>query len=217
MSRPVAVTGWAVQLDPEQAPAVLGRKGLLFKDPATRLALCAVHRALGRPDGLRTPAVLDPDTAVVASSNLGNVSTVAEVSRTVAAEGGRGVSPMAAPNASSNVVAGAVALWFRFGGPNFMLCSGETSGLDAVATGALLIRAGRAARVVVVGTEPDDADARALYPGLKAGAACVILEPAGRAAGPLLRMTPSGDDWAGHYGARGVLQAAEAAMRDGAA
>ncbi|MCI4066466.1 hypothetical protein MRQ36_29485 [Micromonospora sp. R77] len=128
MSRPVAVTGWAVHLDAADAPAVLGRKGLLYKEPATRLALCAVHRALGLPDGARPGTALDPDTAVVASSNLGNIGTVVDVARTVAREGGRGVSLMAAPNASSNVVAGTVALWFRFGGPNLMLCNGETSG-----------------------------------------------------------------------------------------
>ncbi|MBM0240501.1 beta-ketoacyl synthase [Micromonospora sp. ATA32] len=183
MSRSVAVTGWAVHLDVAQAPAMLGRKGLLYKEPATRLALCAVHRALGLPDGVRPSTGLDPDTAVVASSNLGNIATVAGVTRTVACEGGRGVSPMAAPNASSNVVAGTVALWFRFGGPNLMLCNGETSGLDAVAAGALLIRSGRAGRVVVVGTEPADADAVAVYPAIRAGAACVVLEPAARAAG----------------------------------
>ncbi|MCI4066467.1 hypothetical protein MRQ36_29490 [Micromonospora sp. R77] len=51
-----------------------------------------------------------------------------------------------------------------------------------MATGALLIRAGRAARVVVVGTEPADEDAAAIRPGIRAGAACVILEPAGPAA-----------------------------------
>lgn len=218
MTGPVAVTGWAVHLDAADARQVLGRKGLLAKEPATRLALCAVHRALGCPDGARPDRPLDPGTAVVVSSNLGNIGTVAEVTRVVARDGGRAVSPLTAPNASSNVIAGAVALWFRFGGPNLMLCSGEAAGLDAVVTAVRLLRAGRARRVVVAGAEPDDPDAAALRPGLRAGAACVVLEPVDRAAGPrLLPVAPDGGPssagWAGHYGARGVLQVAEAAGR----
>ncbi|MFE9655875.1 beta-ketoacyl synthase N-terminal-like domain-containing protein [Micromonospora sp. NPDC006431] len=233
---------------PDRAHTLLGRKGLLYKEPATRLALCAVHRALGLPDGVRPDAALDPGTAVVAASNLGNVGTVIDVTRAVAREGSRGVSPMAAPNASSNVIASSVALWFRLGGPNLMVCSGETAGLDALALGALLLRAGRADRVLVVGAEPDDetavavrrgpAAAGAAAPPLRAGAACVVLEPAARAAAPLATLTvgpavrrradvppwPAGPRvvvgpghldpaaaWGDCYGAQGVLQAALAA------
>ena len=174
---------------PEAAHELLGRKGLLGKDPATRLALCAVHRALGLPP--RTPREQgppDPGVAVVASSNFGNVSTVVDVVRSVRRSGRSGVSPLAAPNASSNSLASAVAIWFRFGGANLLVCSGATAGLDAVALGALLLRAGRARRVVVVGAEPADEVAAALqqrragHPApLRAGAACVILEPAAAA------------------------------------
>jgi len=180
----------------EAAHELLGRKGLLGKDPATRLALCAVHRALGLP--ARTPREQgppDPDVAVVASSNFGNVSTVVDVVRSVRRSGRSGVSPLAAPNASSNSLASGVAIWFRFGGPNLLVCSGATAGLDAVALGALLLRAGRARRVVVVGAEPADEVAAALQetraapPGpLRAGAACVVLEPA-MAGHPLVRST----------------------------
>jgi hypothetical protein len=208
---------------PERASAVVGRKGLLAKEPATRLALCAVHRALGLPAGQRParPWPAAPDTAVIACSNLGNVGTVAAVTRTVAAEGGRGVSILDAPNASSNVVASTVALWFGFGGPNLMVCSGSTAGLDGLRLAGLLLRAGRARRVVLVGTEPDDEAARALYGGpLRAGAACVVLQAGrGRDAPPRLRggleVGPGGFDPAAHwgpcYGADGVVALALAA------
>ncbi|WP_341720861.1 beta-ketoacyl synthase N-terminal-like domain-containing protein [Micromonospora sp. FIMYZ51] len=168
---------------PERARDLLGRKGLLYKEPATLLALCAVHRALGLPAGHRPAVEVDPGVAVVACGNLGNVATVAEVTRTVAAEGGRAVSPLAAPNASSNVVASTVALWFGFGGPNLMICTGATAGLDGLAMAALLLRGRRARRVVVVGAEPADEVASAIHAAgeyghpLRAGAACVILEP----------------------------------------
>jgi 3-oxoacyl-(acyl-carrier-protein) synthase len=191
----VAVTGWAVHVPaddpvgrlaggaaspaqpPERAHELLGRKGLLAKEPATRLALCAVHRALGLPAAApRSAGRPDPRTAVVASSNLGNVATVCRVVRTVHESGGRDVSPLDVPNASSNVVASSVAIWFRLGGPNLMVCSGATGGLDAIALAALLLRAGRADRCVVVGTEPDDEVVAALAGRARAGAAAVVLE-----------------------------------------
>jgi 3-oxoacyl-[acyl-carrier-protein] synthase II len=171
----------------ERAHELLGRKGLLAKDEATRLALCAVWRALG--GAVRHPApaeALDPDTAVVACSNLGNVGGVIRIARTARTEGGRNVSVLDAPNASSNVIASTVAIWFRFGGPNLMVCSGATAGLDAVALGGLLLRSGRAKRVVVVGAEPADPVAAqirgARAPATErtrapAAAAAIILEP----------------------------------------
>jgi 3-oxoacyl-(acyl-carrier-protein) synthase len=74
-----------------------------------------------------------------------------------------------------------VAIWFGFGGPNLMVCSGHPAGLDAIALGALLLGSGRARRVIVVGVEPDDPTAAALCPGPRPRqvAACVVLEPAG--------------------------------------
>ncbi|KAA2265816.1 beta-ketoacyl synthase [Solihabitans fulvus] len=250
----IAVTSWSVWLPglgpaetlggwspgpacrPEEAGELLGRKGLLNKEPATRLALCAVHRALGLPPGHRRGrgAPPDPDTAVVASSNLGNVHTTCAVARAVRDQGVRGVSPLDAPNVSSNVIASSVAIWFGFGGPNLMVCSGHPSGLDAIALGGLLLASGRARRVVAVGVEPDDPIAAALCapgPPLRQAAACVVLEPSGgivldrvtEAAGPVFRdeATPTivigpGGDGAldltrrlGHtYGALGVLQVA---------
>jgi 3-oxoacyl-[acyl-carrier-protein] synthase II len=222
--------GWAAREAPApgQAAAVIGRKGLLAKEPATRLALCAVHRALGLPAGQRAPRAAPPapGTAVVACGNLGNAGTVAAVTRTVAAEGGRHVSILEAPNASSNIIASAVALWFGFGGPNLMVCSGSTAGLDGLRLARLLLRAGRADRVVLVGAEPDDEVAVTLYRAggqarsLRAGAACVVLEAAtGLPRGPVgsrsLAVGPDGFDpvahWGDCYGAQGVVALALAA------
>ncbi|HCT80092.1 MAG TPA: beta-ketoacyl synthase [Micromonosporaceae bacterium] len=220
----VAVTGWSVHLPgvdeacaPEQASTLLGRKGLLMKEPATRLALCAVHRALKMGVGERVDGPVRTDTAVVASSNLGNVETVVDVVRTVTADGGKAVSPMVAPNASSNVLSGTVAMWFKLGGPNLMLCSGRESGLHALRLGALLLRSGRASRVVVVGAEPDDPVATGIHAQggsnvpLRAGAACVILEQSDEGLSlESLKSSPlsgTGDC----YGAQGILEIALAA------
>ncbi|HEY3956691.1 MAG TPA: beta-ketoacyl synthase N-terminal-like domain-containing protein [Streptosporangiaceae bacterium] len=185
---------------PERAAALLGRKGLLAKEPATRMALCAVHRALRLPAGQRPRSPVVPGTAVVACSNLGNVGTVAAVARQLAAEGGRGVSILDAPNVSSNVIASTVALWFGFGGPNLMVCSGRAAGRHGLRLAALLLAARRAGRVVLVGAEAADDVASALHrdggsrrsgikertaapwPALRTGAACLVLEAA--ASGP---------------------------------
>ncbi len=227
---PIAVTAWGihvpdVSLDaaigvatgdpacpPERAQELLGLKGLLNKDAATRLALCAIHRALGLPPRApRASGPPDPRVAIVASSNLGNVSTVQAVVRTLRTGSLKDVSALDAPNASSNVIATTAAIWFRFGGPNLMVCSGATSGLDAVSLGCTLLRARRADRVIVVGSEPGDAAAHQLFARraatqrgdrLCAGAAAVVLERADDAAAtdaPVLgaihhSMTVSRDD-----------------------
>jgi 3-oxoacyl-[acyl-carrier-protein] synthase II len=159
------ITGWAVDIPDEGGDAatgehareLLGRRGLRYKESATLLALCAVHRALrlapGAPRSCEAP---DPRTGVVVSSNVGNAATVARVVHTLRTSSLRDVSLLDAPNASSNAIAASIAIWFRLGGPNLTVCSGATAGLDAVWLGSLLLRSGRVDRVVVVGVEPGD-------------------------------------------------------------
>lgn len=236
LGRPPGAWAEEVAVPAERSATLLGRKGLLSKEPATRLALCAVHRALGMAPAQRPDWPLDPDTAVVVAGNLGNVGSVARVTGTVADEGARAVSVLDAPNVSSNVVASTVALWFRFGGPNLMVCSGADAGLDALELAGLLLRAGRATRVVLVGAEADDEvamavhDARPDAPPLRAGAACVVLRAAhpdalpaageavirtATAARPALVVARDHLDttghWGDHYGAQGVVDLALAA------
>lgn len=192
----LAVAGWAVHVPgrsaaelpgspaepacpPEDAKDVLGRKGLLGKEPSTRLALCAVHRALGLPPGkLAEPLPYAPGTAVVVASNLGNVETVCTVLDDMRERGGTAVSPLDAPNASSNVIASSLAIKYGFNGPNLAVCSGATAGLDAVRLARLLILGGRAERAVVVGVEPADPVASALS-GLRTGAPGPLVAGAG--------------------------------------
>lgn len=258
---PIAVTGWGVHV-PGPAPTImvggtalagarvpglggavpagqagelLGRKGLLGLEPSTRLALCAAQAALGgTPRRPRAPDGPDPRTAVVVSSNLGNVATVVHIVDTIRTDSWRYLSPLHAPNASSNVIATTVAIWFQLGGPNLMICSGAAAGLDAVAAGVSLLRADRADRVVVVGAEPDDEVAQGLHRSrscaaarrtLRAGAGCVVLEPADRAeaGAPRLVIDPEPapgaapplvglpEAWGDLYGASGVIALAAAA------
>ncbi|GAA4671684.1 beta-ketoacyl synthase N-terminal-like domain-containing protein [Streptomyces youssoufiensis] len=247
--QPLSVAGWAVHVPglteadlpgspvepacgPDDAKDVLGRKGLLGKEPSTRLALCATHRALGLPPGkLAEPLPYAPGTAVVVASNLGNVETVSTVLDDMRSRGGNVVSPLDAPNASSNVIASSIAIRYGFTGPNLAVCSGATAGLDAVRLARLLLLAGRAERAVVVGVEPADPVARALAalrpgdPGeLIAGAGCVLLgrpgawpTDTGLTVGPVVRHTSDpgaadGEPAVGElYGAAGVVRLAAAA------
>ncbi|OEU87015.1 hypothetical protein DB35_25985 [Streptomyces abyssalis] len=134
----------------------IGRKGLRYKDRATQLALVAARDALCDA-GLITPdrerCAAGGSTAVVASSNLGNLDSVCTIAGDIAEKSVAAISPMNLPNASSNVVASSVAIRFGLRGPNLMLCNGVASGLDAVRWGASLISAGRAERALVVGVE----------------------------------------------------------------
>ncbi|MEV5687345.1 beta-ketoacyl synthase N-terminal-like domain-containing protein [Streptomyces sp. NPDC052164] len=162
--------------------AVLGKKGLRYKDRATQLGLVAGYRVL-TDAGLLKDGELTADSsrvAVLVSSNLGNVDTVCRVARTISDEGStRGLSPMDTPNASSNIIASEIAIRFGLHGPNLMVCNGPTSGLDAVRWGAALLRSGRADQAVVVGVEPDNEIVRELVGGPVAdGGAALVLERA---------------------------------------
>jgi 3-oxoacyl-[acyl-carrier-protein] synthase II len=167
--------------EPVDPAAHLGKKGLRYKDHATRLALVAAKAALVRSglwnetDGL----TVDPrDVAVLASSNLGNLDSVAEVAALIGREGGtRLVSPIATPNLSSNVVCADIAIRFGLRGPNMMVCNGATSGLDALRWAATWLRSGRARHALVVGVEPDNDVSRAYAGGqVLDGAVAVVIE-----------------------------------------
>jgi 3-oxoacyl-[acyl-carrier-protein] synthase II len=134
----------------------LGRQGLRYKDRATKLALCAGQSAL-RDAGLPVSAAeqISSETfGVVVSSNLGNVDTVCRVVDTVRTEGADCTSPLDMPNLSSNVIASSIAIRFGCKAVNLMVCSGGTSGIDALYLAANAIRCRRALRILVVGVEP---------------------------------------------------------------
>lgn len=147
---------------PEITPAsftpagVLGKKGLRYKDRASRLALCAAAAALddaGLPRARADRADAGSFGVVVATTN-GISETVCRVSATIHEGGVVSAAPMDLPNASGNVASASVAIWFGFEGFNVTLAAGPASGLDAIRLAAAMIRAGRARRMLVIGVEP---------------------------------------------------------------
>jgi 3-oxoacyl-[acyl-carrier-protein] synthase II len=181
--------GW--QRAPQSGPpadidarAVLGRRGLRYKDRATRLALCAVHHALADARLLTPlPGPLAADTGVVVASSFGIVESVCRVVAEIHTGGSGRTSPMDLPNLSGNVAAATVAIWYGLRGHNLTVSGGSTAGVEALALAAHAIRAGRVERMVVVGVEPAGERIAALVgtaidpqARLFDGAAAVVLE-----------------------------------------
>lgn len=169
----------------DPATGLRGRE-MRHKDRASRLALRAAEFAVrdaGLADADATFTGTADATAVVVSTNLGNVEAVCAAADTIAREGSRGLSPLGLPETSSNVIAGWVAIRYRLRGPNLTVCNGATSGLDALAWARNLIVAGRADAAVVVGVEPANEVAAKLL-GAPSGDAAValVLESADAAA-----------------------------------
>ena len=188
--------------------AILGQRGLRYKDRATLLALCATDHALRSSAAL---PMTDPHSfGVLVSTQLALVHTVDRVVATIHSEGATYCSPMDLPNVSGNVAAAQIAIWFQLKGLNLTISAGPTFGIEALRLAATAIRAGRAASMLVVGVEPFDSagadllrrtairhgdDPRRL--GRFDGAAAVVLESEeyarARGARILARVGQSGD------------------------
>ncbi|MFJ2738080.1 beta-ketoacyl synthase N-terminal-like domain-containing protein [Streptomyces sp. NPDC087440] len=183
-----------------------GLKGreMRHKDRASRLALRAVAPAL-RQAGLlsddgETYTGPGDTTAVVISSNLGNLDSVCDFVDTITAHTVTGLSPLGLPHTSSNVTAGWIAIRYGMRGPNLTVCNGATSGADALHWAHNLLAARRADTVVVIGVEPDTEPAAKLLDDGSGrtpldGAAALVLESservAARGAHPLATLTRS--------------------------
>lgn len=169
----------------DPATGLSGRE-MRHKDRASRLALRAAEFALhdaGLTDTYATFTGAADSTAVVVSTNLGNVDSVCAATDTITREGVRGLSPLDLPQTSSNVIAGWVAIRYGLRGPNLTICNGVTSGLDALYWARHLIVAGRAEAAVVVGVEPaNDVAAKLLGEQSTDAAVALVLEPADAAA-----------------------------------
>ncbi|MGW0883269.1 beta-ketoacyl synthase N-terminal-like domain-containing protein [Streptomyces sp. NPDC002671] len=169
----------------DPATGLSGRE-LRHKDRASRLALRVAEFALhdaGLTDADATLTGVANATAVVVSTNLGNVDSICEATDTITREGVRGLSPLGLPQTSSNVIAGWVAIRYGLRGPNLTVCNGTTSGLDALAWARNLIVAGRAEAAVVVGVEPaNEVVTRLLGEQSTDAAVAIVLESADVAA-----------------------------------
>ena len=137
--------------------------------------------AAGKPAG---PVAGGERTAVVVSSNLGNVATVCEIAAAVHFRDFREVSPLQTPNASSNVIASTIALRFGFTGRTSCCATARPPDPTPSARRPVAGRPPGRSRAVV-GVEPDDkvaqllaarrsADAGRTQPLVRAAAALIL-------------------------------------------
>lgn len=172
-ARALLAPGPAVPFDPV---ASLGRRGVRYKDRATLQAAAAAAEALASA-GTDTSSP-SRDVGLVVASCYGNLETVCDSARTIDREGVPGLSPMALPNASSNVVASEISIRHRLQGVVLTVCNGHTSGWDALRWAVELLRSGRCASVLVVGVETPSPPEQSLRRGgapLVDGAVAVVL------------------------------------------
>jgi 3-oxoacyl-[acyl-carrier-protein] synthase II len=132
-------------------------RSMRHKDRASRLALRAAESALHDAGLLDSDTFTGPAdrTAVVVSSNLGNLDSVCSFVDIITRDTVTGLSPLGLPHTSSNAVAGWVAIHYGLRGPNLTLCNGPTSGLDALFWTRNLVAVRRSDVAVVIGAEPD--------------------------------------------------------------
>lgn len=182
----------AHDIPPTEAKRVLGRKGLLNKGPALRAALIATHRALGLGEQERVNTEVDASTGVIAVSDLATLAHITAAADAIADEGWRATSILDAANMSSNVLATAVAGWFKLGGPALVVCSGPQSSTQAVELADAMLANHRCRRMLLLAVEAAHDTEAALRRGVHAaqpwtGAGCLIVN---HEAGPGVQLPP---------------------------
>lgn len=126
-------------------------------DPSGRFERLPVFTQLGVRAALDALAPLSEDerddTAVVVSTTHGPVESMREFVAGFRARGHARANPFLFPNVLYNALAGEVAVRAKIRGPNVTLTSGDISAAGSLEVGLLLLRTGRARRVLVLAVE----------------------------------------------------------------
>ncbi len=130
----------------------LGEGNLRPLDRTARLAASATERALADA-GLSTEDRHRLSVGLILGTVFGSVGTISAFDRRGLEAGPRYVKPLDFANSVINAAAGQTAIWHGLPGVNSTICSGTSSGLQALAYGADLIRGGRADILVAGGAE----------------------------------------------------------------
>jgi 3-oxoacyl-[acyl-carrier-protein] synthase II len=142
---------------------------LVRADPLTRLALAALAR-------LEAAAGPLAGAGVVVGSALATLETNALFAARIRERGARAAEPRRFPYTSPNAVAGQCSIAFGLSGPSFSVGSGTHASLEALAAAAVLVEAGDADRIVVVGVDEVGPAAHAFGERrLRSGAVAVLV------------------------------------------
>lgn len=135
--------------------SVISKKGLRYKDLATKFAICAANKTLLDAGIISEPnqKINSSEIAIIVCSSLGNIDTIGKVMNIVKDNGVDETSPLDLPNLSCNNIAASIAIWFNLTGTNLTVCNGSTSSLDALQIGYNLLHLKKAKKALIIGVE----------------------------------------------------------------
>lgn len=140
------------EIRPFEPERYLGERNLRPLDRTSRLLISAAGRALEHA-GWTEEARDGRDFSLAVGTTYCSMHTIGEFDRRGLKLGPNYVSPFDFANSVINAAAGQAAIWHKLTGVNSTLAGGETSGLQAIAYGADLIRTGQADVVLAGGVE----------------------------------------------------------------
>ena len=132
------------------AEKYLGDVNLRPLDRTCQLVVCAAQRAL-QSSGWTADGLREHSVGMVLGTMFCSVHTIAEFDRRGLTEGPNYVRPLDFANTVINAAAGQAAIWHDLRGINSTVASGLSSGLQAIAYGADMIRSGRATALLAGG------------------------------------------------------------------
>jgi 3-oxoacyl-[acyl-carrier-protein] synthase II len=134
------------------AENIIGSKGLVDLDRATRLLLSATKLAL-EDSQIDVTSINNPITGIAVGTTFGSLHSLSVFDRQSIEEGPNFVNPSRFPNLVINSPASRDAIRYGVKGPNATVSTGFSSGLDAVDYAVNTINAGRARRMIVGAVE----------------------------------------------------------------
>ncbi len=150
----IDVSGLPVQFAGEirnfQPTDYLPKKLVRETDPFMHYALIAANEAIEK-SGL--PTHTDERIGIVMSSALNGITTISETQNECTSKGVYKVSPRFVPKVLGNIAASQIAIYHGIKGPSLTLNTACSSGVDAIGTAAMLIRAGEAEAMLAVGAD----------------------------------------------------------------
>jgi len=142
------------EIRPFEAERYLGERNLRPLDRTSRLLISVAGRALEDSGWDEARAGGDRrELSLAVGTTYCSMHTIGEFDRRGLKLGPNYVSPFDFANSVINAAAGQAAIWHKLTGINSTLAGGETSGLQAIAYGADLIRTGQADVVLAGGVE----------------------------------------------------------------
>ncbi len=156
--------------------AVRHHKQVRYLNRGAVLTATVIDAALRRrwPDPARQPRRL----SLIVGTGFGNQGETTRYFASIRARGAEGVSPMASYDVSVNSFASFASIFFRIRAITHTMSSGAASGADALASALCFLETGEADAVLVVGVEPESAEAHGYVdqaPGFGGVEACAVV------------------------------------------